>query len=128
MQLSVTCPRCQSKYQLAADMRGKRMRCPNTICRAIFEVRDDSDPVVAQAPPAPPVVEAPKPVQRKPIPKPIEPQPTLDIPDDFPGDEEAAPEPTAPAIATEAWQPEALPTPVIEQTAPIRQNKIQEAP
>jgi hypothetical protein len=28
-------------------MRGKRMRCPNTLCRAIFEVRDDNDPAPA---------------------------------------------------------------------------------
>ncbi len=44
MHLAVTCPRCQSKYQLDPGMRGKRMRCPNTICRAIFEVRGDDDP------------------------------------------------------------------------------------
>ena len=36
MQLSVSCPRCESKYQLDAGMRGKRMRCPNPICRAVF--------------------------------------------------------------------------------------------
>ena len=80
MQRSVTCPRCESKYQLAEEMRGKRMRCPNAICRAIFEVRDDADPVAPT--PAEPVTEAPpveaktqEPVKRKPIPKPIEPQP-----------------------------------------------------
>src|SRR5437763_10615459 len=58
MHLSVTCPRCESKYQLDAGMRGKRMRCPNPICRAIFEVRDDNDPK-AEAPTAPPVVPEP---------------------------------------------------------------------
>jgi hypothetical protein len=47
MHLSVTCPRCESKYHLAAEMRGKRMRCPNPICRAVFEVRVDNDPVAA---------------------------------------------------------------------------------
>src|ERR1022692_4227684 len=51
MQLSVTCPRCESKYQLAAEMRGKRMRCPNPICRAVFEVRDDNDPPKEAPPP-----------------------------------------------------------------------------
>src|SRR5690349_11706425 len=92
MPLSVTCPRCESKYQLDPAMRGKRMRCPNTICRAVFEVRDDNDPPVVvepppveETPPAKPLeaapVEAkmPEPVKRKPIPKPIEP-PVKELP------------------------------------------------
>src|SRR5471030_1399533 len=98
MQLSVTCPRCESKYQLAAEMRGKRMRCPNAVCRAVFEVRDDGDPVMPSAEPTAVVTkppEPPKPVKRKPIPRPVEPQPGADFPDDFPGDEEASPEPTS---------------------------------
>src|SRR5262245_17242321 len=45
MHLSVTCPQCSSKYQLDPSMRGKRMRCPNTLCRAVFDVRDDNDPL-----------------------------------------------------------------------------------
>jgi len=53
MPMAVTCPRCGSKYQLDASMRGKRMRCPNTICRAVFEVRDDADPAPPVAPPEP---------------------------------------------------------------------------
>ena len=137
MQLSVTCPRCESKYQLAAEMRGKRMRCPNAICRAVFEVRDDADPVVPK-PPEPvkeaPPVEAtkPEPVKPKPIPKPIEPQPVLDFPDDFPGDDEAAPEAPAPALATEAWKPEMETTSVrageAPQRAPMRESKTLPAP
>lgn len=203
MHLSVTCPRCESKYQLDAGMRGKRMRCPNPICRAVFEVRDDNDPPVQAAPPAeapkpeppaPPiaakVVDAPKPpeppkvetvktkppaTKPRPVPKPIEPQPATDFPDDFPGDDddppvqaapppieakpveppkpapvasspsppksegrikptpkpvepppadfpddfpgddEAAPATSGPAIATEAWQPEA------EEAPPVRE-------
>ena len=51
MPLSVTCPRCESKYQLDAGMRGKRMRCPNPICRAVFEVRDDNFLYVLQEEP-----------------------------------------------------------------------------
>src|SRR5437667_12246022 len=71
MHLSVTCPRCLSKYQLDPGMRGKRMRCPNTICRAIFEVRGDDDPAVAAPPvvtkPPEPVQETPPPVVTKPV-------------------------------------------------------------
>src|SRR5438034_9589431 len=98
MSLSVTCPRCESKYQLDAGMRGKKMRCPNPICRAVFEVRDDSDapapsveapkaqevkPAPVPAPPVeatpkepPPIVakpveaKKPEPVKQKPVPKP----------------------------------------------------------
>ena len=168
MHLSVTCPRCESKYQLDAGMRGKRMRCPNPICRAVFDVRDDNDPPV-QTPPvrvvpfeepkakeAPPVaaakpveaepretqppplvskpvetmpVEAAKPeqVKQKPIPKPIQPQPSLDIADEFPGDDEAAPVPTTPVIATQAWQPEAWEAPPVREdgvSAPVRGETI----
>jgi outer membrane protein assembly factor BamB len=153
MHLSVTCPQCESKYQLDSGMRGKRMRCPNPICRAIFEVRDDSDPK-AEAPPVAPEsltpgpsptrgegrtdvaptpakVEVkkeppkpPEPVKRKPIPKPIEPQPALDFPDDFPGDDEAAPAPSAPAIATEAWQPEAWDAPPVREDVALAPQPI----
>ncbi len=84
-------------------MRGKRVRCPNVICQAIFEAHDDSEraPVEAlaeddfpgdeeSAPPPKPVEmkkpEAePKPVKRKPVPRPIEPEPAADFPDDYPG-------------------------------------------
>ena len=143
MPLSVTCPRCASKYQLDAAMRGKRMRCPNTICRSIFEVRDDYDPpapalpqVEAKPVEAPPVmpkpveakppkpaptieakpVEAKKtdPARSKPVPRPIE--PALDFPDDFPGDEEAAPASPAPppivAKPVEPRKPNPAPKPI----------------
>jgi outer membrane protein assembly factor BamB len=59
-------------------MRGKRMRCPNVICRAVFEARGDNDPAPVQ-------VEA----LAKPSP------PAADVPDDFPGDEEPASTPKA---------------------------------
>jgi hypothetical protein len=78
MQLSVTCPRCESKYQLAAEMRGKRMRCPNVVCRAVFEVPGDGDPGMLEPPKeSPPVPARPQeptnPVKRKRIPRPIDP-------------------------------------------------------
>lgn len=150
MHLSVTCPRCESKYQLDAGMRGKRMRCPNPICRAVIEVRDDNDPPVPTAPapvevkpaeiPKPiaaPPMAAPKPVETKkpepvkprPVPKPVAPPPAEDFPDDFPGDNATAPAPTAPAIATEAWQPEALETPPVrEAPAPEPERETIVAP
>jgi hypothetical protein len=144
-------------------MRGKKMRCPNPICRAVFEVRDDNDPPpqTPSADPKPPqeanespafpplmgkLVEVkpsgvparpatsqpvdtkplqakkPEPIKRKPIPKPIEPQPASDFPDDFPGDEEAARAPIAPALATEAWRPDAWEAPPVRADAPAPQN------
>lgn len=126
--LSVKCPRCESKYQLDAAMRGKKMRCPNTICRAVFEVRDDADPpaVVEAAKEAPRPIEVPppEPVTRKPIPKPVEAAPVADFPDDFPGDDGASPAPAAPAIATEAWQPETPDAPPVRDVAaPVARPK-----
>jgi outer membrane protein assembly factor BamB len=57
MQIKAICPRCESTYHVDPGMKGKRMRCPNAICRAIFEVRD-----AAETPPAaPPVVAPPQP-------------------------------------------------------------------
>jgi outer membrane protein assembly factor BamB len=147
-------------------MRGKRMRCPNPICRSVFEVRDDNDepallspaveakpvaePIAKEWPPpsppkpieampteapAPPVVSQPvetkpveatkpQPVKRKPIPIPVQPQPAPDFADDFPGDDEAAPVPTTPAIAAQAWQPEAWEAPPVREdvvSAPVRE-------
>lgn len=75
MHVAVTCPRCQSHYQLDPGLVGKRMRCPNTLCRAIFEVRpDDAPSATAAAPPraepapprAEPVAPPPSPPRRRP--------------------------------------------------------------
>ncbi|MBI3407124.1 MAG: PQQ-binding-like beta-propeller repeat protein [Planctomycetes bacterium] len=56
MQISVTCPQCQSTYQLDPSMRGKRMRCLNTICRTLFEIKVDGEAEAAtrSSPTAPP--------------------------------------------------------------------------
>lgn len=43
MHITVVCPACQSQYQVEEHLRGKRMRCPNTICRTVFEVRDEAE-------------------------------------------------------------------------------------
>ena len=42
MHITVQCPACHNEYKLNPDMRGKRMRCVNNLCREIFEVRDGS--------------------------------------------------------------------------------------
>jgi outer membrane protein assembly factor BamB len=48
VHITVSCPSCHSKYQLEPALIGQRMRCPNPICREVFEVRAD------QTPPEPP--------------------------------------------------------------------------
>ncbi len=57
MQINAVCPVCKTKYQLPEEMRGKMMRCPNSLCRHIFTV--GAEPSPAAAPPQPPP--APKP-------------------------------------------------------------------
>src|SRR4051794_24012260 len=57
MHLTVVCPACHSQYQVDANLRGKRMRCPNSICRTVFEVGERTEQ--ADRPPPMPIVEAP---------------------------------------------------------------------
>jgi outer membrane protein assembly factor BamB len=45
MHLRVTCPVCKTEYQVDPSLRGKRMRCPNLICRTVFDI--DPSPVSA---------------------------------------------------------------------------------
>src|SRR5450631_3463764 len=160
MHIAAVCPRCESRYQLDESLRGKRMRCPNPLCKIIFEVRAESDqptaevpkpsetappeklaptvtgsvtdllqvlsaemaapapPAVKQQPAAPPPVKKPRPpVVAEPVapapaawqqlPPPVRsaaatlsPQaPAVDLPDDFPGDDD---EGSKPAIANGA--------------------------
>jgi outer membrane protein assembly factor BamB len=35
------CPSCRNRYQLQPDLVGSKIRCPNPVCREIFEVRAD---------------------------------------------------------------------------------------
>jgi hypothetical protein len=42
VQLTVDCPACQKRYHLNDDLRGKKMRCHNPICREIFEIQEGS--------------------------------------------------------------------------------------
>src|SRR5262249_43130781 len=39
----VTCPSCQTRYQLQPSLRGQSIRCPNTACRAVFVVQEASE-------------------------------------------------------------------------------------
>src|SRR5262245_40838835 len=59
MHITVFCPHCQSRFQLDAALRGKRMRCPNTICQMVFEVREEERPAV-------PLPDSEKPTPEKP--------------------------------------------------------------
>jgi outer membrane protein assembly factor BamB len=59
VHISVLCPSCGARYQLDPSLRGKQMRCPNTACRAVFEVREESE--TPPPPAAPPKVETPAP-------------------------------------------------------------------
>src|SRR2546422_4190299 len=51
--IAVVCPRCQSRYQVEPSLRGLTMRCPNSVCRAIFEVREEGAAPPAPSPTAP---------------------------------------------------------------------------
>ncbi|MBL8798877.1 MAG: PQQ-binding-like beta-propeller repeat protein [Planctomycetia bacterium] len=42
MQLTVDCPACQKRYHLNDELRGKKMRCHNPICREVFEIQEGS--------------------------------------------------------------------------------------
>jgi outer membrane protein assembly factor BamB len=39
----VRCPKCDSKYHLDPGLLGKRTRCPNPVCKAIFEVKAEDE-------------------------------------------------------------------------------------
>jgi outer membrane protein assembly factor BamB len=61
--IAIICPHCQSRYQVEPDLRGKAMRCPNPVCRQVFEVKEEETP-----PPGPgmsaPGQDGPKPISR----------------------------------------------------------------
>ena len=39
MTIAVECPHCETRFRLQPDLAGKAMRCPNSSCREVFEVR-----------------------------------------------------------------------------------------
>src|SRR5438105_9696717 len=85
MHITVLCPHCQSRFQIEPSLRGKRMRCPNPICRMIFEVREEE----RSAPPAPPKLEGPPPARNPVISGNVgEVVPVLPADMDIPGDDD----------------------------------------
>lgn len=70
MHITVYCPSCRSRYQLDPSLRGQRMRCPNPVCREIFEVQEAEPEALKPAetagePAAPPPDVEPSPVPRQ---------------------------------------------------------------
>ena len=126
MQITVVCPRCESKYQLDASLRGRKIRCTNPICRAVIEVRDESEPAspspVAEAPPKPTPAakpswaDAPPPVRSVAAPSVAAPTGSpsiLDFPSDFPSDDDS---PLSQEVA--ATEATTMPT-VVDAPAPV---------
>lgn len=136
MQITVVCPRCESNYQLDANLRGKKIRCTNPICRAVIEVRDDSKPapplpVVEAAPqpapaPKPSWADAPPPVRSGAAPSvetPAASPSILDFPSDFPGDDDSPLSLGSPATeATTMPTVVDVPAPVVD-TPPQRRSR-----
>jgi hypothetical protein len=40
VHIIVYCPSCHTRYQLDPGLRGQHMRCPNPVCREVFEVQE----------------------------------------------------------------------------------------
>ncbi len=59
--IDVNCPSCGATFKLNPEMRGKRMRCPNSLCREAFVVQETSppDPTPKPSEPEEPVAVAP---------------------------------------------------------------------
>lgn len=141
MLLTVTCPVCQTQYQVDPALRGKRMRCKNTICMTVFEVTDGTPPTPPpEAPPGPepapraettsptaaPLV--PPPVRRGKIPAdkpPARRAPPVEAPSETPAARRPdTPEtaPKAPRAPAAAQQPEA--EPAWKQPPPVRDTTV----
>ena len=58
--ISIICPHCQSRYQVEPDLCGRAMRCPNPVCRAVFEVKEE-EPAPLPSRPAVKPQDMPKP-------------------------------------------------------------------
>ncbi len=68
MHIITYCPSCQSRYQLQPDLVGKQIRCPNPVCRQVFEVRIDGQNGESENNDSPDGIrwqEEPPPVRRK---------------------------------------------------------------
>lgn len=146
MLIPVTCPECQSVYQLEESMRGKRMRCPNVICRAVFEVplddankpaensvpqeekpkRDQASNVVNMLPVLPAEIAEPEPalpsqtaITRPPVRRaPLADKPSVVVGDlDFPGDEPESPEASPISSGPREFGPGVWQTPPVRSDA-----------
>ena len=53
MLIAAVCPRCESVYKVDEGLRGKRMRCPNPLCKTVFEVKAEGEQPAAEAPKLP---------------------------------------------------------------------------
>ena len=67
MAIVVSCPHCETKFNLQPDMVGKSMRCPNLDCRQVFTVKPQGREI---EPPKSDPVPVPQP---RPMPLPPEP-------------------------------------------------------
>ena len=67
MSIVVSCPHCETKFNLQPDMVGKSMRCPNLECRQVFTVKQQAREI---EPPKSDPTPVPKP---RPLPLPPEP-------------------------------------------------------
>lgn len=99
MHIVAFCPNCRSRYQLDPSLRGKKMRCPNTICRTVFEVREVGETTA-------PVPNTDEPAAKKPV-------VSGTVGDVVPvlAAEAVAPE-IAPSVAVKESAPELIPPPV----------------
>lgn len=61
MTIGTECPHCESVFQVAAELVGKSMRCPNPTCREVFTVAApaDAQPALLPQPVPGPVVAVP---------------------------------------------------------------------
>ncbi|GIW83010.1 MAG: hypothetical protein KatS3mg105_4817 [Gemmatales bacterium] len=48
MEIDVRCPHCETEYHLDPSLIGQRIRCPNSHCRAVFEVRPSNEGAAAE--------------------------------------------------------------------------------
>jgi hypothetical protein len=106
MHIKTLCPMCGSTYQVDPGLKGKRMRCPNAICRHIFEVHDVAEPVA----PVVPLPAAPTPV---PIPVPPRSGSVGDVVPILPAEIAALEKPAPPRR-----KPPVPPTPALEPAPP----------
>jgi outer membrane protein assembly factor BamB len=125
--INVECPICGNKYQLRPDMLGKRMRCTNPTCRAVFEVQESAPPPLQPTRPAArplpdsaarPLAQQPTPQAKSPAASPSVPAPSLPAP--------SVPPPSLPAPQVADWA--TAPPPVQRPSASVSASTPAAAP